>query len=1129
MSQHHYGILSLALSLVACGMLYVLYRRKRQSFLLVWVAIWGLLAGHYGLLLLPQNPVQRLTQAGQDTLLVLAAMSLLAIAAGTPVRPLFGKWHAFAAAGGLAWSGAHAYGWPAPLAAIPPAAGSSLLFLYAAVRFWRQSRADQRLGLRLLSLASLLLGCALGATVAGTFFGAALAAASSGAATYSLLVLAVAMAVVHHEEQQRGVEEHLLGLSRLNLRTSGYQPARNLQETLEPVLEGILNLYGLSQGMITLEGSELHPGTHLFRGFNSEAVAQWASRDLDRTATALVDRQGGLLLLRDLQDRDAAASPESDTALEDFRQVMREAGIQALVAVRLQTQAARYGTLGVAHAAQRIFNTGELRLLSTIAEQMAMAVENFLLARGSHRRAEELRLLNETGHAISSTLHLDDLLRRIHREIQKLMDANNFYIALWDESQQEICIELEVENGVYLGKRWRKTQNSITEYVLRTREPLLLKQRPDEFCTGQGIDPSRRPARSWLGVPLLLYDRVLGVMAVQNLERENAYDEGHLEIMKALAGQSAVALENARLFAEEQRRLRQLAFLNNITRIAISTLNADEMLAEIAREIQRNFAYDHISIGLLAYQTKEIEIKAEAGLRAQALGRRIPLDVGVIGRVARTGQMMLVNDLLLEKRAQGILTNARSELCLPIVYAEQMLGVLNVESIQEGAFRQEDVMILRTLADHLAAALHNAFIFQSTRQQAITDGLTGVKTHHFFMETLQAEWKRATRAGRVFSLVLLDLDAFKQVNDTMGHLEGDLVLARLGKILEQRCRQSNVVARYGGDEFLILMPEASAEQAQTLAERLRLWIATDSVFSERKLTASFGLAAFPIHGDSPEELIRAADAGLYLAKHQGGNMVGVAEQFRQQEARLWRGHVLSTYLENLSRRLDNSGPETFNYLLQRLEEAWPAFPGDPQELERAVLEGMAALAEAVDRRAYSAAGHPQAVTRYAMLLAATLHLPEREQDDIRAAARVHDIGYLAVPASILEKTGKLTAAEFAALQVHAGAGARLLETVHVNASVVASVRCHHEFFNGSGYPEGLAGEDIPLAARVLAVADAFNALTSERPYRRTRSLSEAIEELERFSGTQFDPVVVQTLVRLLRAEATEAAEEIPAG
>lgn len=700
---------------------------------------------------------------------------------------------------------------------------------------------------------------------------------------------------------------------------------------------------------------------------------------------------------------------------------------------------------------------------------------------------------------------------------------------MWDEPEQQIHVELEAENSVYLPKRRRKMRNSITEYLLRTREPLLLRERPDEFRATHGIEPSSRPARCWLGVPLLLHERATGVMAVQNLERENAYDGGHLEIMKTLAGQAAIALENARLFSEEQRRLRQLSFLNNITLIAVSTLNTDEMLTEIAREIQRNFAYDHIGIGLLDYQTKEIEIKAEAGLRAQALGRRIPLDVGVIGGVARTGEMVLMNDLLAEKRAQSILSNARSELCLPILHADQMLGVLNVESVQEGAFQQEDVMILRTLADHLSAALHNAFIFQRTRQQAITDGLTGVKTHHFFMEALQAEWKRATRAGRVFSLVLLDLDRFKQVNDTLGHLEGDLVLARLGKILDQRCRQSNVVARYGGDEFMILMPEAGAEQAQILAERLRLWIATDSVFSARKLTASFGLATFPSHGDSPEELIRASDAGLYLAKHRGGNMVEVAEQFRRQEEGLWRGHVLSTYLENLSRRLESTGPETFHYLLQRLEEAWPAFPGDPLELERAVLEGMATLAEAVDRRAYLGGSHLQAMTRYAMLLAAAMRLPEREHDDLRAAARVHDIGYLAVPASILEKTGKLTPADFAALQTHASAGARLLETVHVNASIVASVRYHHEFYSGNGYPEGLTGEDIPLGARILAVADAFDALTSERPYRRTRSISEALEELERFSGVQFDPVVVQTLVRLIRVEATEAAEEIPTG
>ena len=241
------------------------------------------------------------------------------------------------------------------------------------------------------------------------------------------------------------------------------------------------------------------------------------------------------------------------------------------------------------------------------------------------------------------------------------------------------------------------------------------------------------------------------------------------------------------------------------------------------------------------------------------------------GRVARTGERALV-----QNGAGGTdrrrFCQTRGPCCaFPITYGETLLGALNIESRNESAFSPQDVLILNTLADLLATALHNAFVFQKLQQQSITDGLTGIKTRRFFWEALSAEWKRASRSGRPFSVVLIDLDKFKEVNDTMGHFEGDLVLARVGRLLEQKSRQSNVVARYGGDEFIILMPETGPEQAQVLAERLRQWIATDPMLSEHHITGSFGVASFPTHGFSIEDIIRVADAGMYVSKRSGGN------------------------------------------------------------------------------------------------------------------------------------------------------------------------------------------------------------------------------------------------------------------
>jgi diguanylate cyclase (GGDEF)-like protein/putative nucleotidyltransferase with HDIG domain len=740
------------------------------------------------------------------------------------------------------------------------------------------------------------------------------------------------------------------------------------------------------------------------------------------------------------------------------------------------------------------------------------------MARQTPRRSDELHILNEIGRALSSTLELDLLLERIYAEMRRLVDVSSFVIASHDTKTDQIRFEIEVTDGERLPRRSRPAGNHLVEYVLRTRQPLLIRERFTEETQRLGIEPLRQVG-SMCAVPLVLYDRAVGVMMVHS-PKEGVFDEGHQELLRVLANEASIAIENARLFTEEQKKSRHLTLINNVSSHAITTLNPVEMLEKIATEIENSLAYDHIGIATLDYSTKELVVQAEAGARKEARGRRIEIGEGIVGQVGRSGQMAMVREAN-ALTPKMVLAGSVASIALPVIYAEQLLGVLYVESSKPCEFPEQEILLLRTLADLFAGALHNALTFQKAQEQAITDGLTGVKTHRFLMEALSAEWKRSTRANRPFALVLMDLDRFKFVNDFYGHLEGDVILRRVGHILEQNCRRSDVVARYGGDEFVILMPETSMEQARQLANKLRTWVASDPLLRDKNITASFGIAGFPIHGSTPQELLQVADSSMYLSKHQGGNSVSSAEQGDPNDGKRWKKDVLEAYLGVTLKRLFSTGPQAFEEIYRRLELFTRSLvdqgPGaSEKELPPAVVETVTSLALAIDAKDQYTQGHSQKVSAYAVMLAQALGLEQAEVEEIRLAGLLHDIGKVGIPEGILNKSGPLDATEWETMKTHTELGAKILEPLETMSRIRLMVRHHHEYYDGSGYPDRLQGETIPYGSRVIAIADSYDTITSERSYKKGRSPEEAFTELERCAATQFDPAIVRVFVEKMR-------------
>ncbi len=924
------------------------------------------------------------------------------------------------------------------------------------------------------------------------------------------MLLAIAMVMVLFENERNAVQENALAFSTLGVDPRRLFSASELEPALQTFVERLVAPLPSRRAVFFVAQHWRGTLPSVQKGFSQDFLEKLQRTRAGDYIAELAYRRGGVVTFRNLREMEEPLPVLSGGKFEACKQALLAEGISDLMAVSLQTREHNFGVLLFPHAERRMFGNSNLRLLIGLALQIALTLENYVVMHAAQRRTKEYELLTEIGQAISSHLNQDEVLRTVQEELGQIFDTSSFYIAFQEED--EIHFELEVEDGVIHPKRSRKLGNGLTEHIIRTGEPLLIESNLEQMRGKLGLDfVPPKPARSFCAVPIFLGGRAAGVMAALSTQRESQFQPRDLEVMQTAAGQVGVAIENARLFTGEQRRARHLAFLNSISKMAISSEDAEQMMADIVREIQKNFRYDHIGIGIMDYSTKDIEIKAEAGTTSQTLGRRIAVGSGVLGKVARSGVSALVQNAG-QGQLAGVIPESRAVLCLPISYGETLLGVLNIESRDENAFAPQDVLILNTLADLLATALHNSFVFQKLQQQSITDGLTGIKTRRFFWEALSSEWKRASRSGRPFSVVLVDLDKFKEVNDSLGHLEGDLVLARVGRLLEQKCRQSNVVARYGGDEFIILMPETGIEQAQVLAERLRLWVATDAMLEEHHITGSFGVASFPVHGFSMEDLIRVADAGMYVAKHAGGNQVSTSDAFGEGTA--VQRQLVSGYIEGFLQR-EHNGPEHVEELIHTLRKLCA---GQDQADPNTMKEAVEALSRAAELREQNASGHGEQCGHYAAIVARGLNLPPQEVEDAAFAGRVHDLGKLFIPNSILNKPGSLTDDEFAIMKTHTQVGAEVLRAIPEVERIALAIETHHESFDGTGYPLGLKGEDIPLHGRILALADAYVNMTSDRSFAPPKTDEQALAELAKLSGTRFDGMLVRLFARLLKME-----------
>ena len=464
------------------------------------------------------------------------------------------------------------------------------------------------------------------------------------------------------------------------------------------------------------------------------------------------------------------------------------------------------------------------------------------------------------------------------------------------------------------------------------------------------------------------------------------------------------------------------------------------------------------------------------------------------------------------------------------------------------------------------------------QEVSFKDEVTRLYNRRFFSIRIEEEVARYCRFKHPVSVVLLDLDGFKAINDQLGHAAGDETLREVGELLLKNSRGINVICRWGGDEFAILLVETPKPGAQIYADRMR-HVLEQHVFAQgQRISASLGVATLPEDvGTSAEDLLRAADEALYEAKRAGKNRVsgstgtagegsapvsmpaisggsdgpggwltGAAPSYAAALASDWGARpviapdadvVVLRDQADVKTALEGFDRAAYDLVL-RPAAPDPAVDRDPRDLwrsgeisllpaglrplsqgERATLRALHGLIAARD---LGTGAHSERVRIYAVAIARAYGMPEAELRDIEHGVILHDIGKIGIPDSILLKPGPLSADEWKIMRTHPEVGQRLIQHIPFLAGALPVVHYHHERWDGTGYPEGLSGERIPLGVRIFSVADALDAMTFDRPYSRAVPLEAARDEIARCAGTHFDPAVVSTFLTI----PVEALQEL---
>ncbi len=702
------------------------------------------------------------------------------------------------------------------------------------------------------------------------------------------------------------------------------------------------------------------------------------------------------------------------------------------------------------------------------------------------------------GSRYSYRKQLSDFITKIHN-VPTLEQFGSDLISLLSQSigcRRACLLFPEAENGAFRPRfayppvednpmaKLRLRQDSPVVVCLKREKTMLPKGNLMIFPEFQSIWQEEREEIQLAGVdtfvPLMNRGELVAILAVGERRDGKLYRVEDIDLLESITAQVAASMEKEYFHEQLREQDKEITLINRLTTIITSSVSIQGIFDGFARELKEVVDVDWAAIGLIDGDELCISALSGAIVSPWQRGDRIPLKGTGTQRVCQERKSLYEADLVRYHRfwtgehylQQGI----RSIVYLPLTIKEEGIGSLVLASVKPNAYSHRQIRLLEQVALQIATPIENAQLYARAEQRARIDELTGLFNRRHFEERLKEEIGRHSRYGDVFSLLILDLDNFKTYNDIYGHPAGDVLLNQIGKIIKGSVRSVDQAFRYGGDEFGVILPQAAVNDAYVVAERVRVQIAREMDEKEIAVTCSIGVASYPADGVISGELVTVADTSLYYAKRTGGNRVYLSSKI-------------------LSEPVDDAGTYARHNGLS-------------------AIYALVSTVEAKDPYTY---GHSRKVNTYAVALAEGIGLSPEEVSRVSTAALLHDIGKIGVADKVLNKKGKLNSEDWEAIKSHPRLGATIVGNIPNLAPCVSTILHHHERWDGSGYPEGLKGEQISVEARILGIADAFEAMSAARPYRPALCGEKVLKELRRGAGSQFDPQLVEVFIGIIEA------------